>query len=248
MTFKTRAIILRTIKYGETSLVVTAFTERFGTQTYMVNGVRTAKQNGGKAAQLQPGAILALDVYHQPLKNMQRIREQNWGYLYGHIFSHVVKNSIAMFMLELMAHTIRQPEPHADLYAFCEESLVSLDKAETTVAANFALFFSLHLAHFFGHRIYEGGAPNGNGQTMYLDLADGCFTPDRPEHPHYLEPEAAAITADLLKVMQPSELIQIPLNRQMRHYLLQKYLEFYALHIPEFGQMKSLNVLKEVLG
>jgi DNA repair protein RecO (recombination protein O) len=37
MTHKTKGIILRTVKYGETSLVVTAFTELFGIQAYMVN-------------------------------------------------------------------------------------------------------------------------------------------------------------------------------------------------------------------
>ena len=44
MTHKTKGIVLRTVKYGETSLVVIMFTELFGIQTYMVNGVRSAKK------------------------------------------------------------------------------------------------------------------------------------------------------------------------------------------------------------
>jgi DNA repair protein RecO (recombination protein O) len=42
MLHKTKGLVLRAVKYGETSLVVTMFTELFGVQSYMVNGVRTA--------------------------------------------------------------------------------------------------------------------------------------------------------------------------------------------------------------
>ena len=75
MTHKTKGIVLRTIKYGETSVVVTIFTELFGVQTYMVNGVRTTKKSSAKANHFQPGAILDLVVYHNDLHSMQRIKE-----------------------------------------------------------------------------------------------------------------------------------------------------------------------------
>ena len=44
MVHKTKGIILRSVKYGETSLIVTAFTELFGLQSYLVNGVRTVSK------------------------------------------------------------------------------------------------------------------------------------------------------------------------------------------------------------
>ena len=95
MTHKTKGIVLRTVKYGETSLVVTMYTELFGVQTYMLNAVRTTKRSGNKAAMFQPAAILEMEVYHNDQKNMQRIKEYNWAFLYQHILSDVVKNSIA---------------------------------------------------------------------------------------------------------------------------------------------------------
>jgi DNA repair protein RecO (recombination protein O) len=49
MTHKTKGIVLRNIKYGETSLVVNIFTELFGIQTYLVNGVRSSKKSSAKA-------------------------------------------------------------------------------------------------------------------------------------------------------------------------------------------------------
>lgn len=247
MTFKTRGIVLRTVKYGDTSLVVTVFTRLFGVQAYLVNGVRTDKKTGSKAIMLQPGAILDMEVYHHPQKSMQRIRECSWAFLYDHMYSDVIKHSISLYMLELIYKTLRQPEENPDLFDFCEDALMQLDKSLPAVTANFTLYFSLHLAHFFGLRIREEET-TGNEQTpIYLDLLNGHFTTEHPVHPHMMEGEPAAITAELLRVMQPAELEGIKLNRQMRRQLLQKYQEFYTLHIPEFGQMKTLRILQEVL-
>ncbi|MBL7720826.1 MAG: recombination protein O N-terminal domain-containing protein, partial [Chitinophagaceae bacterium] len=62
---KTKGIVLRTVKYGETSVIVTLFTELFGIQSYLVNGVRASSKKGtGKANMFQPAAILDLVVYH----------------------------------------------------------------------------------------------------------------------------------------------------------------------------------------
>ena len=76
---KTKGIVLRVVKYGETSLVVTIFTELFGVQSYIVSGVRTSTKKGtGKANLFQPTAILDLVVYHNELKHLNRIKEFKW--------------------------------------------------------------------------------------------------------------------------------------------------------------------------
>jgi len=243
MTHKTKGIVLRSIKYGETSLVVTIFTEMFGIQTYMVNGVRTSKKSASKANHFQPTAILDLVVYHSENKSMQRIKEFSWAVLYDRLLSDVIKNSVASFMAELLHKCLKQPEPNADLFAFCEESFLSLDRADKIIAANFALFFTLHLAHFFGFRMTD----NFSNEDPVLDLQEGVFIDHQPTHPYFMEGKNAELTAQLLKVMQPAELEEFNLNGEIRRALLLRYLEYYALHIHDFGQMKTLLVLHEVL-
>src|ERR1044072_9918003 len=94
----TKGIVLRTVKYGETSVIVTIFTELFGLQSYIVNGVRSSTKKGsGKANLFQPSAILDLVVYHNELKNLNRIKEFKWDHLYNHILSDVKKNAVALF-------------------------------------------------------------------------------------------------------------------------------------------------------
>src|SRR5215203_912793 len=156
MIHKTKGIVLRSVKYGETSLVLTVFTELFGLQSYIVNGVRTiSKKGGSKAVFFQPSALLDLVVYHNEYKNLQRIKEYKWAHLYQHIFSDVKKNAVALFMIELLTKSLKQPEANAELFYFAEDALVHLDYATDTVTANFPLFFALHLAVFFGFRISD---------------------------------------------------------------------------------------------
>lgn len=243
MTHKTKGIVLRTIKYGETSLVVTMLTELFGVQTYMVNGVRSSKQKTSKANYFLPGSILDLLVYHHEQKNMQRIREFSWAVIYQNVLSDVIKNSIALYMMELLFKCLKQPEQNTDLFYFCEDALQQLDKADKTVTANFALYFALHLTQFFGFRMNDDYSDEEN----ILDLQEGNFESHLPNHPHFIDGENAYITSQLLKVMQPSELEDIKLHHEIRRKLLLQYHDYYALHIPDFGEMKTLTVLHEVL-
>ena len=126
----TKGIVLRTVKYGETSVIVTIFTELFGVQSYLVNGVRTSTKKGsGKANFFQPSAILDMVVYHNELKQLQRIKEFRWGYLYQHILSDVKKNAVALFMVELLTKCLKQPEANPDLFHFAEDAFLHLDES-----------------------------------------------------------------------------------------------------------------------
>jgi DNA repair protein RecO (recombination protein O) len=241
---KTRGIVLRTVKYGETSVIVSIFTELFGVQSFLINGVRTSSKKGsGKANLFQPSAILDLVVYHNELKNLQRIKEFKWGYLYADILTDVQKNAVALFMIELLTKCLKQPEANPELFQFAEDALVHLDNSAITVAANFPLFFALQLPGFFGLRMTDNYSEKNN----VLDLQEGVFINEQPSHPYFLDEKEAKVTSDILKVMQPSELEQIKLNHEFRRNLLLAYEKYYALHIQDFGSIRSLPVLSEIL-
>ncbi len=240
----TKGIVLRTVKYGETSVIVSIFTELFGTQAYLVNGVRTSSKKGsGKANLFQPTAILDMIVYHNELKQLQRIKEFRWSYLYQHILSDVRKNAVALFMIELFTKCLKQPEANPDLFHFVEDSFLHLDDASVPVMANFPLFFALHLPVFFGFRFSD----NYSATQIYLDLEEGEFVSQPPAHSNFLDDKQAFITSQLLKVRQPEELEDIKLNHEFRRNLLQAYETYYALHVENFGTLRTLPVLREIL-
>ncbi|MCG2614470.1 DNA repair protein RecO [Terrimonas sp. NA20] len=242
---QTRGIVLRTVKYGETSVIVSMFTELFGLQSYLVNGVRASSKKGsGKANLFQPSAILDMVVYHSEMKQLQRIKEFRWGHIYQHVLTDVRRNAVAMFMIELLSKCVKQPENNPDLYFFAEDALLHLDKGSDTVSANFPLFFALHLPVFFGLRVQD----NYSEDATYLDLQEGQFVEHLPMHSMILEGKGAYITSQLLKVQQPEELENIGLNHEFRRGLLQAYEKYYLLHVPDFGTLRTLPVLREVLG
>jgi DNA repair protein RecO (recombination protein O) len=178
------------------------------------------------------------------VRNLNRIKEYKWSFLYQEVLSNIFKNAVAQFMIELLNKSLKEPEPHAELFYFTEDALQHLDAASAAVTANFPLFFALHLPVFFGFRI----ADEWSDARPYVDLQGGIFVASPPPHPHYLEGRAAEAVAHILKVLQPGELADIKLNQELRREILEKLETYYALHLPEFGTLRTLPVLKEIAG
>ncbi|MEO6636630.1 MAG: DNA repair protein RecO [Ginsengibacter sp.] len=242
MIHSTKGIVLRTIKYGETSVIASIFTELFGVQSYIVNGVRTQSKNP-KAQFFQPSSLLEMQVYHSDIKNLQRIKEMKWLYLYKNVLSDVPKNGVALYMVELLYKCLKQPETNADLFNFCEDSFLELDVCKNEIAANFPVFFAMQLAHFFGFGLLD----NYSGSNNIFDLHNGSFTSNDSTQEDLVAPEVSKHISELLKARLPSELAEIKLNKNIRRVILSVIERYYAWHIPEFGKMKTLPVLQEIL-
>jgi DNA repair protein RecO (recombination protein O) len=244
MTHKTKGIILRTVKYGETSIIATVYTELFGIQSYIVKGVRQLSKHGStKANYFQPAAILEMEVYHNELKNLQFIRDYQWNVLYEHVFFNVVKNAAAMYIVELLLRSLKQPEPNPDLFYLAEESLKQLDKSNDTLTANVPLFFTLQLATEAGFGILG----EYSEKTPVLDLQEGIFVADIPTRPYFITGDLAQKTSQINKTTGFDALANFQLNRITRRSLLLAYRDFLSLHIEDFGELKTLDVLEEIL-
>ncbi|MHB1922351.1 MAG: DNA repair protein RecO [Chitinophagaceae bacterium] len=242
MLHKTRGIVLRSVKYGETSAVVTIFTELFGVQSYLVNGIRSSKPGLSRGNILQAPNILDLVVYHQENKNLQRIAEFKLGFIYTTLHFDLVKNTVVFFLVELLQKSLRQPEHHPSLYLFTQNALQILDQPDFP-PANFPLYFTLKLAGFLGFRLQGNFSP----LTPYIDFQDGTFVHEPPSHTHYLDPPCSEITSHFLESPSWSQVAAILMNKDKRRTLLQGYLQFLRLHLPDFPELKSPAILQEIL-
>lgn len=242
MIYSTKAIVLRHVKYGETSVIATLFTETFGIQSYLVNGVRTQAKTS-KAHFFQPSSLLDLQVYHNELKNLQRIKEVAWSVLYKNILSNVTKNAVALYMVELLYKCLKQPEANADLFHFCEDAFLQLDTSSEEITANFPLYFSLQLAPFFGFQLQD----NYSEKRNVFSLKEGKFSTEESASPDHLNKETSYYISQLLKAIHPDDLTEIKMNRNIRNSVLKSLESYYVWHVPEFGQMKTLTVLHEVI-
>lgn len=244
MIHATKGIVLRTVKYGDTSIITTVYTELFGIQSYIVKGVRqSSKTSSGKAGFFQPSAMLEMEVYHNEQKQLQFIKEYQWSYLYEKVLFDVVRNTVAMYVIELLQHSLKQPEANPELFYLIEDTLKQLDKGSDTLTGNLPLYFTLQLASELGFQL-QGSYSE---QTPVLDLQEGMYIADIPSHPYYLEGIMAKTTADLSGLQFYNDLENITLNRNMRRELLQSYQLFLSLHIQDFGEMRSFAILQEIL-
>ena len=244
MTHKTKGIVLRTVKYGETSVIVSVYTELFGIQSYLVKGVRQAsKKSSGKSIYFQPSAMLDMVVYHNQLKNLNFIKEYEWSYLYEEVLFDVVKNTVAMYVIEMLLHSLKQPEANTELFYLAEDTLKQLDKGSATLTANLPLYFSLHLGSELGFRI-QGAF---SAETPVCDLYEGSFTAERPNHSYYIDGKAAMMASQLLALHFYNDLDTILIDKKMRRDLLISFQQYIALHVTDFGEMKSLPILQQIL-
>lgn len=238
----TKGIVLRTIKYGETSVIASVFTELFGIQSYMVNGVRTSGKTS-KAHFFQPASILEMQVYHNDLKNLQHIKDLKWAVIYKRIFSDVTKNSVALFMVELLQKNLKQPETNESLFYFCEDAFLQLDSAEITVMANFPIYFALQVAQILGFGLID----NYSEEKNIFNLYEGSFSAERSATENQLSVEVSFYISQLLKAIHPDDLREVRMNRNIRMAILKNLESYYSWHVSEFGTMKTLNILSEIL-
>lgn len=241
---KTKGIVLRCVKYGDTSIIASIYTELFGLQSYIVKGARkTSKKGASSINYFTPAAILDLQVYHNEFKQLQFIKEYQWAFMYQNLHYDVVKNAVAMFAIELIQHSIKQPENNPALFYFIENSLQELDTANAAITANFPLYFSLK----FGEQLGLGIQGNYTESTLVLDLQDGFYVTENPVHPYFIEGYLAAVTNDIIKFNSVTELQHLKLNKALRRQLIEFYIQYFSLHIANFIELRSLEILKEVL-
>lgn len=244
MTHKTKGIVLRTIKYGDTSVIATIYTELFGIQSYLVKGVRqSTRKSGGNGVYFQPGGILNMVVYHKENAHLQFIKEYQWGFLYQTLMFDVVKNTVALYMIELLLHSLKQPEANPELFDLAFDTLVFLDSAHESQVANLPIFFTFALANLLGFKI-QGQYSN---DTPVCDMYEGEFVANVPHHPYYVEGELAEATAWFLQQNNMQQLHEGSFRKTVRRQLLAALQIYLCLHVSDFGETRSLAILQDIL-
>jgi len=241
MLYKTRGIVFKTTNYGESSVVVQILTEKFGLQSYIINGVKKPKAKISRNM-LQPLHLLDMVVYHKASANIQRISELKNEPVLQSIPYNVVKTSIVMFLNEVLYKAVKHQATDENLFSFIFHGIEWLEHQDAAIA-NFHLLFLLKLTRCLG--FYPEN--NTGTDTDYFDLKEGIFKRYKPDHVLYLSPPH---TQNFKRLLQYSfeSLHKLKLSNDERRYLIAKLLEYYALHIENFGNVYSHEILEDVLG
>ncbi len=183
--YKARGVVLHTLKYGDSGLVVYLYTDVAGRQTYLVQGVRSTRSKGNKAALLQPMFLLEYEGITPRHGEMHRMKDVIASPPLASLPFDVRKSTVALFMAEVLYRLIREPEPDPHLFAFIEQAVQALDLMEDGVA-NFHLWFLVKLSRFLG--FYPG---NSYAEGDFFDILRGEFVKLPPTHRMVMERDEA---------------------------------------------------------
>ncbi len=238
-TYKARGIVLHTIKYGDSSLVVYMLTDTGGRQTYMVQGIKSSHGRGNKGALLQPMFILEFEGLESPKAEMHRIREMRSALALHSIPFDVRKSTVALFMAEMLYRLVREVEPNSPLFDFVCDSVVALD-GMTEGVANFHLWFMVALSRHLG--FYPG---NEYSSLHWFDIREGSFTPVMPLHGIAFSRENSELLGQLMDT--PADGISgIALGRGRRVDFLNSMLTYFGYHLDAVRDIRSVDILREV--
>lgn len=239
MIIKTRGIVLHHIKYSETSVIVTVFTENYGRQSFLIKGVRS-KKSKIKANILQPLFLLDMEIYYKTNRDLQSVKEIQNAFIFNSIPYDLRKSSIAIFIAEILYKTIREQEANKELFDFLYHTIQYLDIKDKGIS-NFHIYFLIQLTRYLG--FYPGNTYLG--KDCYFDLKNGSFVQIKPVHPFYMNTEYSKLFSTMIPFSTSQNENEI-LSYAQRIGLLEKILEYYYLHNEGVSNIKSLSVLKEV--
>ncbi|MEM6726571.1 MAG: DNA repair protein RecO [Bacteroidota bacterium] len=241
MLTKTKGIVFRAIKYGDTSLICDIYTLDLGLRSYIFSGVRKSRTRVS-AGLLQPMSLLDLVVYNKEGKDLNRVKEIKVLHPYQQLPYDVRRSSVGLFLIEVARKSIREAHTNPALFRYLLERFILLDTLDTGLG-HFHLHTMVGLTRFLG--FMPGGTFEPESSTF--DLREGLFLRSGYIDPLYRMdiPESEALFQ--LLGLPDESISDYHIKVEIRDRLLEKLIKYYTYHVERFGELKSLEVLRAVL-
>ncbi|MFT4738370.1 MAG: DNA repair protein RecO (recombination protein O) [Cyclobacteriaceae bacterium] len=221
MITNTKGLVLNYIKYGDTSIIVKIFTEKYGLRSFIVNGIRSQKAKRS-IGHYQPFTLLDLNIYWSENRDLLRISEAKIDHATPGIHYDIRKSAIALFLSEILLKTLyHEQQEYVSLYKFLESNVHFLDEANSSFE-NFHLVFLIRLAGYLG---------------FALDNPNEIVTNYKTE----------PFVTQLINHANESNLQgEIESSGEIRKQTLESIILYYREHMDTIGEIKSLKVLHQI--
>lgn len=231
-----KAIVLQAIKHGDKKFILKLYTAHHGIVTAATH-VGTSATAKVKASSVLPLSLIDAELIIKQNKEVQQLTEASCYYISTGISNSISKLSIAQFLNEILIKTLKEQSANPHLYEFIETCLKFLNDSDSPV--------NLHLYFLTEFTKYLGFEPQNNfsAQTPFFDCREGRFSPVSLTMPLGLNKEDSLLFSEFLKINS----LKTNINNAQRQNLLEILLAYYRLHVPGFNEVKSLEVLREVV-
>ncbi len=235
MLVKTKAIVISSLKYQEKSLIVKCFTLSDGLKSYFVRDAFSSRRGNQKIAYFQPLTLLEIEAVHKNKGTLEQLKEIKIDTPFQTIPSNIFKSTIALFLSEMLHHSIHEEEKNEPLFTFLETALHWLDHHDEI--ANFHLILLLEMTKHLG--FYPDISETN---SHYFDKTEGVFTPF---------PTSSSLTEHETQLLKKLLHLKFDTNQKTFHVierqiLLKILIDYYSVHLDGFKKPKSLEVLKAV--
>ena len=237
MLTKTQAIVLHSLKYGESRLIVDMFTRVFGRQSFIVSIPKTSKGKIKKQF-FQPLTLLEIETDIRLKLQLQKLNDVRLLTPFASIPFEPDKLAISLFVAEFLYYALRSEQRNELLYDYLEYSIMWLDGQQVNFA-NFHIVFLLRLTRFLGFYPNMDDYEDGD----YFDLRESEFMRNPPVHRDFLHPEEAQKVQLMMRMDFPTMHL-FRMSHDDRNRLLEISIKYYRLHLPDFPEMKSIEVLQ----
>lgn len=231
--YKTKGIVLKSLKYSESSVIVDVYTQEKGLRTFIVSGLGS-KSGNSKASCFQHLNIIDLVAYDKST-GMARIKEQRVDYFYKTLPYNVAKSSIGLFALEIFRNAVKESEANAELFQYLNDFLIDLDDKGKGLGI-VPIKFMLDLAKLIGIIPIN----NRTDKCCYLDMLEGEFVSTFSETS--LDQTNSLVLSEILAQPQRVSL----LSRETKKLILDWLIKYYQVHLTQFKELKSVEVLRDV--
>ncbi len=235
---KTRGIVLHTIRYGESSLIVHAYTEQSGRQSFMVKGVKKSRKDN-RSNLFQPLFILDFEVYHKDTREIQLVKEVSRALPLNSVPFDITKSTQAIFMSEILYRAVKEEEPNPMLAHFLISTIQYLD-ALVEASPDFHIIFLFQLSRYLGFYPQKPG----RAEERYFDLASGRFKFARTDPDIQLSETVSSLWV-LYMTSDYQQIKGFEMNSTQRKKVLDNLVRYYKLHVDGMGEIRSLEVLHE---
>jgi DNA repair protein RecO (recombination protein O) len=240
MLVKTNAIVISTLKYGDSSLITRCYCKELGLKSFMLKGILTSKKGGLKKSLFQPLNLINIStqIKNQSNQKLNFIREGSLKVHFKEIPLKIKKNAIALFISEVISRVIyEEGNPNISLYSFLENSIMRLEKDE------FSPVFHLKFLTLLSDQL--GFYPNLMCQEKeFFDIESGCFC-ENSNSKYAVGGETVRVFKELL-VINFDDIVQIKISNTLRIKVLDFLIDYFNIHLPRFGKIKSIAVLHEI--
>jgi len=238
---KSNGIVVRAVKYGESSLILEILTEYNGLSSFIVSGVRKAKKN--TSSLYHP--MQQLDIVHYPAKgeSLARIKEVKLSVHYHNLLSDVPSTALANFLIECVQKVAKEKDIKSRFYSFLKDSLDYID-ANPRGIQNFHLYFITTLTELCGYEIEN----NYSDSLPYFDIRSGRFGSHEVVFDGY---QPTPVGGHLLSTIINEEwdtLQSLTVGKEQRYEYIEMMLLYFQYHVPGFTRPKSIDVFKVVFG